>query len=86
MKEEEMSPPKKIQIIGLGVVGTAQAYLAQKLGHEVFGYDIVAKESPYCEVVDDYIVDADITFICTNESTVEDVDSLVHINVLMNLP
>jgi nucleotide sugar dehydrogenase len=68
-----MISQKKIQIIGLGVVGTAQAYLAQKLGHKVFGYDIVAKESPYCEVVDDYIVDADVTFICTNESTVEDV-------------
>lgn len=61
----------KIQIIGLGIVGTAQAYLAKKLGHEVFGYDIALKEHSYCKVAD--IQDADITFICTPETIVEDV-------------
>lgn len=63
----------KIQIIGLGVVGTAQAYLAKELGHEVFGYDIVAKKNTYCKVMDSYSVDADITFICTPEVAVEGV-------------
>lgn len=60
-----------IQIIGLGVVGTAQAYLAQKLGHKTFGYDPNVKEHPYCDVNSDYTIDTDINFICTPESVVE---------------
>lgn len=67
-KREKM----KIGIIGLGIVGTAQAYLSQNLGHEVYGCDIVVKKHRYCEVVKDYI-DADIIFICTPEAVVEDV-------------
>lgn len=70
----------KIQMIGLGIVGTAQAYLSQKLGHEVVGYDIQVKTNEYCKVNDDYIDDADITFICTPEAVVEDiVEKLVKI-------
>lgn len=61
----------KIQIIGLGIVGTAQAYLSQKLGHEVIGYDIALSEHPHCKVTE--IQEADITFICTPEGVVEDV-------------
>lgn len=61
----------KIQIIGLGIVGTAQAYLSRKLGHEVIGYDIALSEHPHCKVTE--IQEADITFICTPEGVVEDV-------------
>lgn len=63
----------KIQIIGLGIVGTAQAYLSQKLGHEVVGYDSRPISHPYCKVNNGYIKDADITFICTPEAAVEEV-------------
>ena len=65
----------KIQIIGLGVVGSAQAYLASRLGHDVVGFDVAVTRSPYCEVVPDYVVDADITFICTPERVVEEVST-----------
>jgi len=61
-----------VLIIGLGVVGTAQAYLSQKLGYKVFGYDINVKRHPYCKVVRRY-VDSDIIFVCTPESVVEEV-------------
>lgn len=60
-------------MIGLGIVGTAQAYLSRKLGHEVVGYDIKVKTNEYCKVNDDYINDANITFICTPEDVVEEI-------------
>lgn len=63
----------KVQIIGLGIVGTAQAYLSQKLGHNVVGYDVRSMSNPYCKVNDSYVKDADITFICTPETVVEEV-------------
>jgi nucleotide sugar dehydrogenase len=68
----------KIQIIGLGVVGSAQAYLSRQLGHEVFGYD--KNPEVYDKVkglVDDINPvnepkkDVDITFITTPDSEVE---------------
>lgn len=63
----------KIQIIGLGIVGTAQAYLSQTFHkYEIFGYDINIHNHPYCKVNNE-ITDADITFICTPEDVVEDV-------------
>jgi len=65
----------KIQVIGLGIVGTAQAFLSKNLGHDVIGYDIRSISNPYCKVNDCYVKDADITFICTPESAVEDVIS-----------
>lgn len=65
----------KIQIIGLGIVGTAQAYLSKNLGHHVVGYDVRPISHPYCEINDCYDRDVDITFICTPESVVEDVVS-----------
>ncbi len=63
----------KIQIIGLGIVGTAHARLCQKLKHDVSGYDIVLNNHQYCDVKDHITGDSDITFICTPESAVEDV-------------
>jgi UDPglucose 6-dehydrogenase len=70
----------KIQIIGLGIVGTAQAYLSQKLKHEVMGYDVALDNHPYCTINDCIVRNVDITFICTPESVVEDViNSLVDI-------
>jgi UDP-N-acetyl-D-mannosaminuronate dehydrogenase len=36
---------RRIQIIGLGTVGEATAYLFNKLGYEVLGYDINLKKS-----------------------------------------
>ena len=62
----------KIQIVGLGVVGKAQAYLCRKLGHKVYGYDINHKNLEYIVKVEKP-VDADITFICTHENSVEEV-------------
>lgn len=73
----------KIQIIGLGIVGTAQAYLSQKLGYDVVGYDIRAIKNPYCSINENLIKDADITFICTPESVVDDViQSLINIEYI----
>lgn len=69
----------KIQIVGLGIVGTAQACLSKKLGHNVIGYDPKIKSHQYCNA-NDSVKDADITFICTPELVAEDVvQSLVDI-------
>lgn len=72
----------RIQIIGLGVVGSAQAYLMSKLGHDVFGYDInTEKYQSIKRIVEDIVLldrpkkDVDITFICTPECTIEEVIS-----------
>lgn len=66
----------QIQIIGMGVVGKAQAYLMKKLGHTVTGYDIYDIKEVNCPYIKDIKVtyfpaaDADLTFICTPEKTV----------------
>lgn len=67
----------RVQIIGLGTVGSAQAYLMSKLGHRVFGYD-VNPNAKVRNLVDDDIVlidrletDVDVTFICTPENEIE---------------
>jgi nucleotide sugar dehydrogenase len=63
----------KIQVIGLGVVGQAQAYLMKKLGFEVCGYDVNPVSSPYLrgvEITETYAKDVDLTFICSPEKTV----------------
>jgi UDPglucose 6-dehydrogenase len=62
----------RIQIIGMGVVGTAQAYLLSKLGHEVYGFDKRKETFSYAKKQEE-VTDADITFICTPESEVEKV-------------
>jgi nucleotide sugar dehydrogenase len=68
----------KIQVIGVGVVGGAQAYLASKLGHEVFGFDQKLSDFPYARIVKEPEKNVDLTFICTPESVVpEVVDKLV---------
>jgi nucleotide sugar dehydrogenase len=63
----------KIQIIGVGVIGEAQAYLATQLGHEVLGFDSAKPASQYARMVKQIEKDVDITFICTPESAVEEV-------------
>ena len=60
----------KIQIIGVGAVGSAQAYLASKLGHEVIGFDPGKTTHQYARIVPEMEKDADITFICTPETFV----------------
>lgn len=61
----------KVQVIGLGIVGNAQAYLCKQLGHDVYGYDINCATSEYAICVESPILNVDITFICTPENTVE---------------
>ncbi len=60
----------KIQIVGVGVVGGAQAYLASKLGHEVLGVDRGRPTSEYARMVPEMERDVDVTFICTQEAYV----------------
>lgn len=72
----------KIQIVGLGIVGTAQAYLCQELKQrDVVGYDPKFDDHLYCRTNDHIVGDVDMTFICTPESIVEDViNSLIEVN------
>ena len=63
----------KIQVIALGVVGSAQAYLLKQLQHRVYGYDPNSKNKPDLGIVyqTELKRDVDITFICTPEDDVE---------------
>ena len=68
----------RVQVVGLGVVGTAQAYLMSRLGHEVLGHDVDPRAYDKArEVVSNLIQadelerDVDVTFICTPEGEVE---------------
>lgn len=62
----------KTQVIGAGVVGSAQIYLLQHLRHEVNAVD------PKVYPKNTLKQDVDLTFICTPETVVEDViDELV---------
>jgi nucleotide sugar dehydrogenase len=63
----------KIQVIALGVVGSAQAYLLERLQHKVYGYDPCLKRKPDLDIVYQSRLkkDVDITFICTPEDAVE---------------
>jgi nucleotide sugar dehydrogenase len=60
----------KVQIIGVGVVGGAQAYLCSKLGHEVLGFDPSQQTFEYAKMEKSYTRDADVTFVCTPETAV----------------
>jgi UDPglucose 6-dehydrogenase len=61
----------RTQIIGLGVVGTAQAFLLKKLGHSVIGYDLQAKDTnSFVTQIKEPITDVDLTFICVPERAV----------------
>jgi nucleotide sugar dehydrogenase len=63
----------KIQIVGMGVVGTAQAHLISHLGHDVLGVDRNKTTSEIARMAKEAEPDADLTFICTQEAFVEDV-------------
>jgi len=64
----------KVQIIGLGVVGMAQAKLLHELNHNVYAYDIIEKNSPeYIKLLRKPSSNVDINFICTSENSVEEV-------------
>jgi len=76
----------KTQIIGLGIVGKAQAFLLNKLGHVVYGYDIKAVQpEPYFTLCNEPIQDIDITFICTPEQNVEDTIKTLTLNNVKGL-
>jgi nucleotide sugar dehydrogenase len=61
----------RIQIIGLGAVGEAQAYLATKLGHEVLGFDPGKISSNWAEIGKTVERNVDISFICVPEAFAE---------------
>lgn len=63
----------KIQIVGVGVVGSAQAYLMFQLGHEVLGLDHHRKTFEYARMLEKLEKEVDLTFICTPEASVPDV-------------
>jgi nucleotide sugar dehydrogenase len=72
-----------IQIIGMGIVGKAQAKVMQKLGHEVTGCDVRAGSFDGIQISDKPVRGADLTFICPPEKIVPSVienlvDSKVH--------
>lgn len=72
----------KIQIVGVGVVGEAQAYLASQLGHQVFGFDPRKQTCSHATMVSRLQTDVDITFICVPELEAERVvQQLVDENV-----
>jgi nucleotide sugar dehydrogenase len=59
------------QVIGLGVVGKAQAFLLNSLGYRVCGYDVEkVPKTGYYETVEQP-VKADVTFICVPEKFVD---------------
>jgi UDPglucose 6-dehydrogenase len=60
----------KIQVVGVGVVGSAQCYLLSQLGHEVLGFDHHRSSFEYARMAKELEKDVDITFICTPEATV----------------
>jgi nucleotide sugar dehydrogenase len=63
----------KVQIVGVGVVGGAQAYLSSRLGHEVVGVDHGRTTFEHARMAKQPERDVDITFICTQESAVPEV-------------
>jgi len=69
-----------IQVIGLGVVGVAHAFLASWLNDKVYGYDIDPKavelahlKVPEITPVKKFKRRVDMTFICTPEDKVESI-------------
>jgi len=70
----------RVGVVGLGVVGSAQAYLMNKLGYEIIGYDITNRELDYVEPTSDLSAmrSCDVVFVCTPDDAVpEVVDGLV---------
>jgi UDPglucose 6-dehydrogenase len=62
-----------IQIIGMGIVGKAQASVMQKLGHQVTGCDVVPGNFAGIPIVDKPVKNADLTFLCPPEKVVPSV-------------
>ena len=62
----------KVQIVGVGVVGTAQACLASQLGYEVVGYDRSRTTSEYATMVKELEKEVDVTFVTVPEAAVEE--------------
>ena len=60
----------KIGIVGYGMVGKAQEYLAKELGHEVLVTDIT-----FSSDIDKDVSECDIVFICTPERFIDEVIS-----------
>jgi UDPglucose 6-dehydrogenase len=60
----------RIQIVGVGVVGSAQAYLLTQLGHEVLGIDHHRSSFEYAKMLKGLEKNVDVTFICTPEAAV----------------
>jgi nucleotide sugar dehydrogenase len=63
----------RIQVVGVGVVGSAQAYLLSRLGHAVLGYDHHRTSFEYATMVKEIQKDVDLTFVCVPEAGVPDV-------------
>ncbi len=63
----------RVQIIGVGAVGSAQAFLASHLGHEVIGFDHHRTEFEHARMVKDIEREVSLTFICTPERAVPSV-------------
>lgn len=59
-----------VQIIGMGIVGKAQAKVMQKLGHDVTGCDIKPGTWDDIKIYDKPVSDADLTFLCPPEKFV----------------
>ena len=62
-----------VQIIGMGVVGKAQAMVMKKLGHRVTGCDVNPGEFSGIPIFDKPVKNADFTFICPPEKVVPQV-------------
>ena len=79
----------KVQIIGLGTVGMAQAVLLRCLGHEdIIGVDLDENKGSDSFLIKrsrEY-VDSDLTFVCTPESEVSDVIEKLNSGKISGLP
>jgi UDPglucose 6-dehydrogenase len=70
----EFGEQPRVQVIGLGTVGLAQAQILNRLGCRIYGFDPSVKEAPSNYVTfsaNQPFTDNDITFICTMEGQVE---------------
>ncbi len=66
----EVNKKMHVQIIGMGIVGKAQAKVMEKLGHSVAGCDIKSGIWDGIKIHEKPILDADLTFICSSENSV----------------
>jgi UDPglucose 6-dehydrogenase len=59
-----------VQIVGMGIVGKAQASVMQKLGHSVTGCDVKPGTWNNIPIYEKPVKDADLTFLCPPEKAV----------------